>query len=305
MKYILLLVVLAASFWMQKGYAQTTVNAATGGTGWKRVATVQGIAGRGFGRVTVYIRGGDNFAPNMIHIDWFKDWSSVGGVSVSSNSKNSPNWTEVRLTDDGTNSYIEVNFIRDIPSSSLSLMTDMYGWRPAELYSGILPDGGGTVRARAAVGRLSIENRFIVAYNGNVGIGTDDPQAKLAVDGTVLAKEVKVKNDITVPDYVFEPDYDLPALEEIEAYVKEHKHLPEIPSAAVIEKEGLNLAEMNLLLLKKVEELTLYMIEKDKVQQCHENLISQQNTRLQEQGRLIEQLEKSISVLLKSSDKNN
>ncbi|WP_257668268.1 hypothetical protein [Parapedobacter tibetensis] len=102
--------------------------------------------------------------------------------------------------------------------------------------------------------------------NGNTGIGTIDPQAKLAVDGNILAKEVKVKTDITVPDYVFEPDYELPTLQYIESYVKEHKHLPEIPSAADIQRDGLDLAEMNLLLLKKVEEITLLLIEKEKVE---------------------------------------
>ncbi|MBK1442595.1 hypothetical protein JHJ32_21525 [Parapedobacter sp. ISTM3] len=100
-----------------------------------------------------------------------------------------------------------------------------------------------------------------LAVNGNVGIGTTNPQAKLAVEGNILAKEVKVKTDISVPDYVFEPDYELPALADVEAYVKKHKHLPEIPSAKDIEKDGLDLAEMNLLLLKKVEELTLHLIE--------------------------------------------
>ncbi|MFC7526830.1 hypothetical protein ACFQRK_22935 [Parapedobacter sp. GCM10030251] len=90
------------------------------------------------------------------------------------------------------------------------------------------------------------------------------PKAKLAVEGAILAKEVKVKTDISVPDYVFEPDYKLPALAEIEAYVKQHKHLPEIPSAKDIEQDGLNLAEMNLLLLKKVEELTLYILEQQR-----------------------------------------
>jgi len=105
-----------------------------------------------------------------------------------------------------------------------------------------------------------------LAVSGNVGIGTTNPQAKLAVNGDILAKEIKIKTDITTPDYVFGPDYNLPALDEIESYVKEHKHLPEVPSAAEIEKEGLNLAEMNLLLLKKVEELTLYIIEKNRIQ---------------------------------------
>lgn len=126
-------------------------------------------------------------------------------------------------------------------------------------------------------GKLQITgNGTHYIQNGNVGIGTNDPQAKLAVNGVILAKEVKVKNDITVPDYVFEPDYNLPSLNEIESYVKENKHLPEIPSAADIKRDGLDLSQMNLLLLKKVEELTLHLIEKDKqIQNLHSQLAEQ------------------------------
>ncbi|SEL98681.1 hypothetical protein [Parapedobacter koreensis] len=113
----------------------------------------------------------------------------------------------------------------------------------------------------------SMSTRMLIHHNGNVGIGTTSPKAKLAVEGTVLAKEVKVKTDIAVPDYVFEPGYELTTLVDVEAYVKEHKHLPEIPSAEDIEKGGLDLAEMNLLLLKKVEELTLHLIAKEKSEQ--------------------------------------
>lgn len=100
--------------------------------------------------------------------------------------------------------------------------------------------------------------------DGKVGIGTSSPQAMLAVNGNILANEIKVKTDITVPDYVFEPDYALPSLSDIADYVNKHKHLPEVPSARDIAAEGLDLAEMNLLLLKKVEELTLHLIEKEK-----------------------------------------
>lgn len=106
--------------------------------------------------------------------------------------------------------------------------------------------------------------RMTFLPGGNVGIGTANPQAKLAVDGNILANEIKIKTDIAVPDYVFEPDYNLKSLDEIEYYVKANKHLPEIPSAKKIQAEGLDLAEMNLLLLKKIEEMTLQMIQLNK-----------------------------------------
>ncbi len=85
-----------------------------------------------------------------------------------------------------------------------------------------------------------------------------------------------------MPDYVFEPDYELPSLAEVEAYVKEHKHLPEIPSAADIQRDGLDLAEMNLLLLKKVEEMMLHLIEREKEHQALKEQVNIQNVLLEE-----------------------
>jgi hypothetical protein len=101
----------------------------------------------------------------------------------------------------------------------------------------------------------------------NIGIAPSfGTQYKLAVAGSIGAwGEVRVfTNGSAFPDYVFDPSYKLPTLEETEKYVKENHHLPEVPSAAEIEKEGMSLNEMNVILLKKVEELTLYMIEMKK-----------------------------------------
>lgn len=101
---------------------------------------------------------------------------------------------------------------------------------------------------------------FLQVLNGNVGIGSATPDAKLTVKGRVHAEEVVV--DINVPaDYVFKSSYELMSLNEVEQFIKTNNHLPEIPSASEIKENGLNMGEMQNKLLQKVEELTLYMIE--------------------------------------------
>jgi len=98
---------------------------------------------------------------------------------------------------------------------------------------------------------------------GNVGIGLTNPTEMLTVNGKVKAKEIKV-DGAGAPDYVFEDSYKVATLNELESYIKANKHLPEVPSAKEFERDGIAIGEMNKLLLKKIEELTLHLIEKDK-----------------------------------------
>jgi hypothetical protein len=102
---------------------------------------------------------------------------------------------------------------------------------------------------------------FVDGTTGNVGIGTTSPNQKLTVNGTIYGKEVKVDLSVPGPDYVFEENYKLPSLEEIKTYIDQHKHLPEVPSAKEMEANGINVGEMNMLLLKKVEEVMLHLID--------------------------------------------
>lgn len=102
--------------------------------------------------------------------------------------------------------------------------------------------------------------------NGNVGVGTTSPSSRLHVNGDLqIDGNLKIKNwQMSVPDYVFEKEYALRPLSEVEAYVNEHHHLPEVPSAKTIGEEGVNLNEFCMTLLKKVEELSLYVIAQQK-----------------------------------------
>jgi len=101
---------------------------------------------------------------------------------------------------------------------------------------------------------------LVIADGGNVGIGTTNPQSKLAVNGTITAQEVVVTLDGWA-DYVFEDDYQSMPLDELEQSIKKNKHLPGIPSAEEVAANGVNVGEMQVKLLQKVEELTLYVIE--------------------------------------------
>ncbi|SEE28979.1 hypothetical protein SAMN04487765_2023 [Tenacibaculum sp. MAR_2010_89] len=157
-------------------------------------------------------------------------------------------------------------------------------------------------------------------FGGNLGIGTiSNGSHRLAVEGSIGAREIKVEAFPNWSDFVFEKKYNLPTLKEVENHIKEKGHLKDIPSAKEVEKNGFFLGEMDAKLLQKIEELTLYTIAQEKklktqresFEQQQEEITSQkkeieelkkQNSKFEKQEKKIERLESLIQKLLK--DKN-
>lgn len=145
----------------------------------------------------------------------------------------------------------------------------------------------------------------VLASNGNVGIGTASPSEKLHVAGNLYTDGSINCYELTTryvgggggADFVFKEDYDLPALSDVKAFIQKNKHLPEIPSAAEMQTNGVSVPEMLTKHLQKIEELTLYMIE-----------LKSDNTKLQSENgdlrKLVQRLEGRLSKLENQAEEN-
>ena len=133
-------------------------------------------------------------------------------------------------------------------------------------------------------------------FTGNVGIGTNiiPTDFKLAVAGKIIAEELKVQLQTAWPDYVFTNEYQLPTLQEVEKQIQENGHLENIPSACEVQENGIEVGEMNRLLLEKIEELTLYTIDQQKQ-------LNEQAEIAKNQAQEIEELKALVNTLVQKN----
>lgn len=132
--------------------------------------------------------------------------------------------------------------------------------------------------------RTGAGDLYLLESGGNVGIGTTNTHGyKLAIAGKTISEEVVVRLQGNWPDYVFAKEYKLPSLSDLELFILTNKHLPGVPTAEEVKENGLSLGDMNAILLKKVEELTLYLLEQNKSLEGQQKQID----KLMEQNKLL------------------
>jgi hypothetical protein len=121
----------------------------------------------------------------------------------------------------------------------------------------------GTTNSQPLIIKTGGDERIRILANGKIGVNTATPPADFSVNGEIWARKIKV-TQATWADYVFDSTYNLMPLDKVEQFIAEHKHLPSVPSAKAVTEEGLNVGDNQAVLLRKIEELTLYLIEQDK-----------------------------------------
>ncbi len=141
---------------------------------------------------------------------------------------------------------------------NVSLATSDFSGNVNRTVSNTLPVASGS-----SIWQSTNDDVYYANPDGRVGIGTSNLSAALTVNGHIHTKEVRVYTDAGA-DFVFDENYDLPNIDELEAFITKNKHLPDIPSEKEMIEEGLHLGEMDIKLLQKVEELTLYIISMNK-----------------------------------------
>jgi hypothetical protein len=188
----------------------------------------------------------------------WKNGSTSNGLRFGcANDLGAGSWSEkIRMTDAGS-----LGIGTSTPRTRLDVWGGTLMVTGADIQGTLV---GGAQAGIAYMGCNSLTNGLSINPSGSVGIGTTAVgTTKLAVEGNIGARKVIVTAANPFPDYVFNPNYRLTPLDSVAQYIRLHRHLPEIPSADSVAKNGLDLGGNQEALLKKIEELTLYIIEQD------------------------------------------
>ena len=128
----------------------------------------------------------------------------------------------------------------------------------------------------SGAGTVFYPNNGTNYFGGNVGIGIQDTKTyKLAVNGSAVFKKVVVNNNNPWPDYVFDSSYQLASLRQVEQFIQQNKHLPNVPSGEDVKRDGLDLGDQQAVLLRKIEEMTLYIIDQNKQLETQKRVIEE------------------------------
>lgn len=223
-----------------------------------------------------------------------------GGLTVHQNVNGSSglNNTTLKAFQNGTNTdlYLQISSATSYYAMAVSSY-DMAGFNATAQNVTI------TTSANAPAGTditstIAYTPVMMTDASGNIAINSINPNGyRLAVKGTIHAQEVNVDLN-NWADYVFAPGYALPSLAEVKTYIDNNHHLPDMPSAKTITENGLDIGEMDKTLVKKVEELTLYLIAKDEQ-------IKAGNEEMRIQQQEIELLKQQIELINRKLNNKN